>query len=446
MTIHTATFGSRRTRHLSIAFCGVGLALLFSSAATLPFLFESFSLTYKFGLQKMLLRSGKLVGLAAALLLVGQLILAARLTWVNRLVGMDHLLTAHKFNGVFLALLALIHPLLVFGPEEISTLPLEARYWPEIVGAGLLMGLFYMTAAALFRRKLAFPFHLWMRSHQIGGGLVMTALFVHLLFSSETFETGLPRSAGLSFAAVCLLVFLRRHGRPFRGLTSWHVSEVAPAGKRATRVCLKADGPGNFFYLPGQFAFLSFPSSIVSPEPHPFSMASTPTQKDALEFIIGKNGDWTRGIDCLRKGEIAHIDGPYGHFSHCLIEDETPLVLIAGGIGITPLISMLRFMEATGDHRKTLLIWSNRNDETLFHTEELIRVKKNHPQLTVHLLFTGEPGEGRLTSKRLHQIIGPLSRPQVFLCGPPPMQASVTTMLKEIGIPCTRIHTETFGF
>ncbi|SCY48516.1 ferredoxin reductase family protein [Desulfoluna spongiiphila] len=446
MSIRTAPVRPRGVRYGLFIGCLAVLLLLFCGAFSIPFLFESFSIKYKFGIAKGLLRSGKLMGMAAALLLGVQLVLASRLTWVNRMAGMDSLLAVHKANGILIALIALGHPLLVFAPEELTALPLKADYWPEIVGAFLLMGLFYMTAAALFKKPLGFPFHLWMRAHQAGGVLVLALLVVHLLFSSETFEEGLPRALGLAFGALCLGLLLRRHLPALRPLSPWRVSRVFPAGKRATRIHLKPEGKGTFSYLPGQFAFLSFPSSVVSSEEHPFTIASSPTRTDTLEFIIGKSGDWTRGMDCVREGDPAIIDGPYGSFSHLLLPDGSPVVLIAGGIGVTPMLSMLRYMDDTRDSRPVILIWSNRTHDSLFNAEELVRIKRNHPTLSVHLLFTGEPEKERLTAGALNTFIGHLSLPQVFLCGPPPMMTAVETMLKGIGIPKGRIHTETFGF
>jgi len=446
MTIQTATFWNRRTRLSILAGCVMILTLLFCGALAIPFAYESFSIKYKFGLHKALLRSGKLVGMAAALLLVIQLLLATRITWVNRMAGMDRLVTVHKYNGIVIALLALMHPLLVFGPEEITTLPLEFKFWPEIVGAGLLMGIFYMTAAALFKKELSLPFHLWMWAHKIGGCVVLSALFVHLLFSSETFEGGLPRIVGIAFATLCLVVLISRHVKPFRNLSTWVVSEVTPAGSRATRIRLTPDKKSKFTYLPGQFAFLSFPSSVVSSESHPFTIASSPASPNAMEFIIGRSGDWTQYMDRIQEGEPAVLDGPYGNFSHLMLEDNAPLILIAGGIGITPMLSMMRHMDATNDRRKIILVWSNRRHGDLFSADELIRMKMNHPWLSVHLHFTDEPGAERLNTEQLHHFIGDLTAPQVFLCGPPPMMTAVKGMLREIGIHNNRIHTETFGF
>ncbi|BCS98906.1 oxidoreductase [Desulfoluna limicola] len=446
MTIKTATFWSRNTRLSTAAGCVAVLILLFCGAFAIPFVYESFSIKYKFGLHKALLRSGKLVGMAAALLLVAQLLLVARITWVNRMAGMDRLIAVHKYNGIAIALLALMHPLLVFGPEEITTLPLEFKFWPEIVGAGLLMGLFYMTTAALFKKALGLPFHLWMRAHKIGGCAVLLALFVHLLFSSETFEGGLPRVVGIAFSVLCLVVLISRHAPPFRNLSTWIVTDVTPAGNRATRIRLTPDNKETFTYLPGQFAFLSFPSSVVSSEAHPFTIASSPATPTALEFIIGKGGDWTRYMDRIQQGAPAVLDGPYGSFSHLMLDDDAPLVLIAGGVGITPMLSMMRHMDATDDGRKVILVWSNRSHEALFSADELIRMKMNHPSLSVHLHFTDEPGAEQLTTQQLHHFIEDLTSPQVFLCGPPPMMTAVKGMLREIGIHRHRVHTETFGF
>ena len=446
MTIQPAPALSRRTRYTILALCGGLVVILFCGAFAIPFLFESFSIKYKFGFNKALLRGGKLLGIGAALLFVGQLLLTARLQSLNRLVGMDRLVLAHKYNGILLALLALAHPLFVFAPEELTTLPLEKAFWPEMVGAVLLMGIFYMAAAALFKKELGLPFHLWMVGHKIGGALLLTALFVHLLFSSETFEQGVPRYAGLALGVICLWLFFMRRTRFLHRPATWVVSSVSPAGSRATRFTLAPDTPRSFQYLPGQFAFLSFPSSMVSPEAHPFTIASAPTTPNTLEFIIGKNGDWTAGIDCIREGERVLVEGPYGLFTHLGLEKNTPLIFIAGGIGITPILSMMRYINTENSPQEITLIWSNRCNDALFNAEELAAMKQKLPHLSIHLIFSGAPENDELTPKKLREYIGNQPTAHLFICGPPPMMVAVQAMLKGIGIPKRRVHTETFGF
>ncbi len=446
MTISPATFWKRRTRRGGILLCALLFTLLLFGAMSIPFLFESLSIEYKSGLPRTLLRGGKLVGMIAALLLMVQLLLVTRIKSLNQMVAMDRLIAIHKANGIAIALLALVHPLLIFAPEEITTLPLEMAFWPEIIGAILLMGLFYMTASALYKKELEFPFNFWMGAHKIGGPLLLSILFTHLLFSSETFEEGAPRLIGLGFSLVCLGLLTARHLEPMRGLSPWVVSQVSPAGDRATRLRLSPTHGAPFHYLPGQFAFLSFPASPVSPEAHPFTIASSPTTPEAIEFVIGKSGDWTKGVPHIKTGDTAIIDGPYGFFTHRMLEDSAPLVLIAGGIGITPMLSMIRDLHATHDPRKIILIWSNRSEGALFAADELDTITQDLPSLSIHLLFTDQSKNERLTAPKLRQFMQGLSTPQVFLCGPPPMMVAVRAMLKEIGIHKHRIHSEIFGF
>ena len=446
MIIQPASILDRRTRYTALALYGGLAVILFCGAFTIPFLFESLSIKYKFGFNKALLRSGKMIGIGAALLFMGQLLLTARLRSLNRLVGMDRLILIHKYNGILLAILALAHPLLVFAPEELTTLPLEKAFWPEMVGAVLLMGIFYMAAAALYKKELGLPFHLWMVGHKIGGTFLLTALFVHLLFSSETFEQGAPRYIGLILGTLCLWLFFMRRTRFLHRPTAWLVSSVTPAGSRATRFTLTPDSSKPFRYLPGQFAFLSFPSSMISSEAHPFTIASSPTTPGSIEFIIGKNGDWTAGIACIREGERVLVEGPYGLFTHLALAKNTPLIFIVGGIGITPILSMMRYINAINTPREVTLIWSNRNPDALFHAEELAAMKQKFPHLSIHLVFSGAPENNGLTPKKLRQYIGSQPTAHLFLCGPPPMMVAVQTMLKGMGIQKKRIHTETFGF
>ena len=93
---------------------------------------------YKFGMDKMLLRFAKMVGLAAAVLLLLQLPLAGRLKWLDRIFSIPGLYRIHRFNAYLIGVLIVGHPLLVLAPEGRWMVPLELRYWPEWVGVSLL--------------------------------------------------------------------------------------------------------------------------------------------------------------------------------------------------------------------------------------------------------------------------------------------------------------------
>ncbi len=183
----------------------------FIGAACIPFFYQSTSMWYKFGVDRILLRTGKVIGMLAASLLLLQLLLAANLKIVTVVFPRPKLIKLHKFNAGLLAVLALIHPLFIFAPEDISTIPLEWKYWPEIVGAFLLLLIWFIFTTGRWREFLQLSFPAWRLFHRIA---VITAFFLlalHVFFVSDTFQAGLPRYAVfLSLGSYfCLWLWLR---------------------------------------------------------------------------------------------------------------------------------------------------------------------------------------------------------------------------------------------
>jgi ferredoxin-NADP reductase len=124
--------------------------------------------------------------------------------------------------------------------------------------------------------------------------------------------------------------------------------------------------------------------------------------------------------------------------------------MIAGGIGITPMLSMLRYMNDLDDPRRIILIWSNQTPEHAFGLSELWAMEKKLTAFRWIPIFTREKGDtghfGRLDRKKLASLLQSYSRDAAtFLCGPPPMIKQVRLDLLEIGFPKKSIHFEAFG-
>ena len=162
-------------------------------------------------------------------------------------------------------------------------------------------------------------------------------LTAHILFVSETFERhGLPRNLVIASAATILTLWLwiRLRGALMRH-HGYTVERIAPAGENAYSIDLRSETGRPLDYLPGQFAFLSLASRALSREPHPFTISSSPSRSETLQFTIRGSGDWTRRIKNLQVGEKAAIHGFFGHFSHLFVPGHREIIMIAGGIGIS---------------------------------------------------------------------------------------------------------------
>ena len=445
----TATVLSKRVR-VTLAGVFVFWALLmFAGAVLIPFVYESPSMFYKFGFHKALLRTGKVLGGIAVLLALLQILLVSRFKIADRVWGADRLYNLHRLNGITLAATVLLHPLLVVAAEDFTFFPLEIRYGPEFIGIGALALGLVLAATAQWRARLHWAYHQWLRFHRWGAPLFLSFITVHVLFVSETYASGPPRVAVLLIAGLLVLMLSKHRLRMFfLKRNPYYVRKVVKVSQDAFAIDI-APSDGDLDYLPGQFAFITPVSRKASQEEHPFTICSTPSQPGSLQFIIRSLGDWTSTIKRLDPDDRVFVDGPYGRFSHLILPDDAAIIMIAGGIGITPMLSMLRYMADVKDRRPILLIWSNRGPETVVFAEEIETLQQNLQQFEIIKIMTRAPQEGRyparLNRQRLARLLQGWSRQtDIFLCGPPGMVRDMGRALQQMGFSPARVYKETF--
>ncbi len=200
-----AAFTGRTRIFLRIAYI-LSVLLLLAGACTIPFVFESSTMFYKFGLEKTLLCSGKVAGIIAAAIVFFQVVLVSRFKIQDKIFALNRIYSIHRINGIVIAVLALLHPILILAAEGFTLFPLEKRYWPEFLGIGLFIFILGLVITSNWRSVFGLSYKMWLRIHRLAVLGVIIAAGIHILFVSETFESGLPRA--LVFAAVGLNVAL----------------------------------------------------------------------------------------------------------------------------------------------------------------------------------------------------------------------------------------------
>jgi predicted ferric reductase len=441
------------TRGILAVMVILGVLLLIGGAWTIPFKSESSSIYYKFGLDRVVLRTAKMVGLTAAVLLLLQLVLASRLKCMDRIFSLPDLYRTHRFNAFAIGTLVTIHPILIQTAEHIWMIPLKARYWPEWVGAGLLAAILVHLGFGRWRRRIFRAYGKWRWTHGALAVAIYTGLIVHILNVSESFGHGRPPRTWVVVAALGLglLWVWFQTGRLRCRRNAFRVSRVTAAGRDAYTIELVPERDRRVDHLPGQFAWVSFRSPHILKEFHPFTIASSPWPPAPIQFTIRCCGDWTRRINGIREEDRAFIQGPFGRFSHLLLQPQREIIMIAGGIGITPMLSMLRYMRDQEDPRRITLIWSNRTHKHLFNREELEAMEQKLTGFKWVPIFTREEVKDdrtrRLDADALEKLVNDCGRDAaVFLCGPPAMVAQIRASLKRIGFSRKSIYTEAFGF
>lgn len=434
---------SPRTRTSLKLLLTTALLLLLAVAAPIPFIWESTTLWYKIGLDKTLLQTGKVFGIFAAILLALQILLASRQPLLDKIFGLDRVYTLHQINAYLVIAFGIFHFSLVILPEGWSNLPIGWKFWPELIGAAVLMSLIGSALVATFRTSLL-PYHLWRRVHRPAGYLVALALPVHIFFVSGTLDYAVPRSGLFLLAgAVTLCVVVGKIRIIAQKNRNWRLRRLTPETEEIIR--LEVTPPPSFAYAPGQFAIIQLHGDAISSEPHPFTIASAPFGSERLQFLIKKSGDWTSALAPNAAEEIS-VEGPYGLFSYKARENVERLILIAGGIGITPLLSMLRQIAAEPVQPQITLIWSLRYRYQLFLQDELALLGQEIASLDSNIIITGENGGDRLTKRRLHNLLPAFSGTEhAYICGPRPMMKSVKKDLLQLGMARHHIFLEEFA-
>jgi predicted ferric reductase len=398
---------------------------------------------------------GKNFALVGLTIIALQFVLASRLPFIAHFYGLDMVLRFHKAMAVLAVLLLISHPVFIAaGKGNWRLLYGLAMPGPIWLGRIALLLLLAQAVTSIFQRRLL-PFEKWRLLHNQAVLILILVLAHSLVVGDDLEHIAMQVLWGIWFvlatAAYVYHMFYRPAGssrRPYR------VKEVIRENHNVSTIVLQPPpGEPPFFHLPGQFHFLRLyrNNRRYDGEEHHFTISSSPTQLDTITSTIKESGDFTATLGATRPGDTVHIEGPYGRFSFLLHSLRKDLVFIAGGIGITPLMSMLRFLRDTRSDRKVVLLNANRREEDIIFREELAAmVNGKHPRLRViHVLTRPTPawkGEyGLIDHGMIRRYCGiDIRGMEFYLCCPPGMMTKLERELKTLKATPDQIHSERF--
>jgi ferredoxin-NADP reductase len=201
-----------------------------------------------------------------------------------------------------------------------------------------------------------------------------------------------------------------------------------------------------FHFLAGQYTFIQNPHSNTPKDARPFSIASCPEDRSSLEFCIKVYGQWTNSFSQLVPGQKVLIAGPRGDFIwDSKINDA---VFLLGGLGISPIISLLRSLTHQKFSGTLTLIYGNRTPETIAYNTLLSQLQHILPLKIVHVFSdipSTHPWEGYrgfITRTIVEAEVDLLAQPTFFSIGPPIFVAKMLALLKELQVAKEKIKTE----
>ncbi len=391
-------------------------------------------------------------GFAGTAMMGVQFMLTARFKRAAAPFGIDIIYYFHRHIATVALVLILAHPLILImdSPELLGFInPLQSP-WHMTAGVASVVLLLALIISSCWRKALGLHYDVWRRWHSVLALAALALALAHIGGIGHETGTWWKQALWSVIGASCfgVLAYVRLL-RPWWLLHHpYEVVAVRPERGDAWTVAVEPRGHHGFSHRPGQFAWLTLGGSPFAMREHPFSMSSAPSASGRLEFTIKQLGDFTATIKDTRPGETAYVDGPYGAFN-CERHPAPGYVFIGGGIGIAPLMGMLRALAARRDPRPILLIYAYRRWERMTFREDIESLKSRLKLTVVHVLE--EPPEswsgeiGRIDAALLERHLpADRSRLHYFICGPEAMTHSVERALHAIRIPLGHLHTELF--
>lgn len=401
-----------------------------------------------------------LLGLLGFTWMLLSFLLSGRFRMITGQIGIDKTMRLHQLMAIILGLFILLHPFLFNLPVNVflpwdgtgqQSLTLTLPAFVSGMLAWLLLPVLIVTA--LYRDQFWCAYEGWRVFHGMLAILVVAASLHHVLEIGRYSQDILMRVFWFTLLGAAVLTLLRTYVvmPVLQKKRAFHVLSVEKAATKTWHITVVADEGTSFEFKAGQFAWLKLTNDSYDLKEHPFSISSAPSDLPKIRFTIKESGDFTNNIGEVVEGSRAYLDGPHGHFLTDDL-DYRGIVMIAGGIGVAPMISMIRDMAYRKDARPITLLYGNRVESQIAFRDELESLTKEL-NLDVRFILSTPPEawtgqRGRLDGSMIQGALD-MSHPDQYLyllCGPTGMLNSAVTALKHAGIPDQNILYEKFSY
>lgn len=404
--------------------------------------------------------------LSSALAMVGfsmllmEFVLSGRFQWVSGRTGIDVTMRIHQVIARGLAVFILIHPYLYSLPSSSPrpwdtsgqlTLGLTGSSFAAGVIAWLLLPT--LVLMGILRRELPYRYETWRLMHGLGAALIALLTWYHAVNGGRYSNDASLEVFWLVMVIVALSTLLQVYviGPLVQLRHRYRVVSVEPIAMKTWELTIERERGSAIPFEAGQFVWLTLGRSPFSITEHPFSMSSCPSDTPRISFAIKEVGDFTRTIGSVQVGTPAYIDGPHGSM---VVRGKSGVgvTFIAGGVGLAPIMSILRQLRKDRDSRTIKLVYGNRVAEQIMYEREIADTKAELSLDVFHVLSEPPPGwtgdVGQIDEALLKKLLTAEDRGAwlYVVCGPAPMIDSVERSLRGLGIPLHQILAEKFDY
>ena len=387
---------------------------------------------------------GKLLGLVGTVLFSISFILSTRLKILQVIfVGFNKIYQVHSKIGQLALILLMFHPVFLLSNYAIS--PKSAfsffMYSDNLAINFGISSLYLMLILIILTLYFVPKYNLWKFTHKFLGLAFMFGALHAYLISSDISTNPILRIYMLTIISLGILAYTYKTflGKYLIKKFDYKVVEVNKLNNLSTEIVMSPIYD-QISYKVGQFVFVQFINSNISSESHPFSLTSSPDSKN-ISLVIKGLGDYTKSISKLELGTNVKVEGPYGNFNYqnSKYKDQ---IWIAGGIGITPFISMVKSLQIDKKYNINLF-YSVKNQSDIVMFDKLKTIEKDlggYFKLCLHVTAKS----GYLTADIIKQIVN-IENKDIYICAPPAMIKSFKQQFSTMGVSDKLIHSEEFS-
>jgi len=384
--------------------------------------------------------------------------LISRIEAASQPFGEDSLQLFHNIMGVVALGLLLFHPIILVlngYPANCWLNPFASCGNLATTTASLsVYALLLLVVTSIWQKRFRIPYEAWQVMHGLLALFILISSLFHIFILGRYTSTNLMKAMWLLYAVlvVGLILYYKILTPILRWNKKWQVSENRTERGDAQTLVLKPIKHKGFPFEPGQYAWIKKGSTPFGVGQHPisFSSAGDVPPGGSVSFTIKNLGDWSgEEVPAIQPGDYLWIDGPHGVLSSDR-KQGMGYIMVAGGIGITPLYAMCQTMAARGDVRPVILFYGGEDWESLTFREEFEGLTSKMDLTIIYVLSNpSEDWEG--ASGFINRDIVERHLPKqykrfvYFVCGPTPLMDSMEEILPALGVPAEKVFSERFG-